>query len=304
MKIAVEFPSVMVREGAEGIACLARAIEDAGYDQIDMFDHVVMGHPLEGRPRGPYPADMPILEALVTLGFLAGVTRRIGLGTEVLVLPQRQPVLVAKQASTLDLLSGRRIRLGLGVGWQESEYEALGVDFHARGRAMDESLDLLARCFSDASIDHQGRFYRARAIAMEPKSRPGGPPLWFGGFSEAAFRRTGERGAGWLGAAGTPEQARRAMDAIRGFAVRAGRDPASIGFQAQLTQPPRAGQSSGRDFYGDPDRVAAAAARAKAQGFDWITLNATGVFLAGARSSGALGEALAKLRDRIRAEVG
>ncbi len=302
MKIAIEFPSVMYREGQEGLARLARAVEDAGYDQIDMFDHVVMGHPREGRPRGPYPANMPILEALVTLGFLAAVTRRIGLGTEVLVLPQRQPVLVAKQASTLDLLSGRRLRLGVGVGWQESEFEALGVEFRSRGRAMDEALALLRKCFVEASIEHEGAFYRARAVAMEPKSRPEGPPLWFGGFSEAAFRRTGEHGAGWLGAAASPEQAGRAMSAIRAHAERAGRDPRAIGFQAQLTPPPRRGE--GGDFYADPDRVARAAAQAGALGFDWVTLNATSVFLAGARSGEALGEALAKLHERIRSEVG
>jgi alkanesulfonate monooxygenase SsuD/methylene tetrahydromethanopterin reductase-like flavin-dependent oxidoreductase (luciferase family) len=166
---------------------------------------------------------------------------------------------------------------------------------------MDESLELLRKCFGETSIEHEGRFYRARAVAMEPKSRAGGPPLWFGGFSQAAFRRTGELGAGWLGGAASPEQARRAMDTIRGHAARAGRDPAAIGFQAQLTPPPRKGE--GGDFYADPDRVARAAAQARSLGFDWVTLNATGVFLAGARSGLALGEALAKLHDRIRAEV-
>ena len=104
MKLAVEFPSVAYRWGTEAALDLARAVEDAGYDEIDMFDHVTMGHPAEGRPSGPYPAQMPLLEAFVTLGAIAAVTRRVGLGTEVVVLPQRQPTLVAKQVATLDIL--------------------------------------------------------------------------------------------------------------------------------------------------------------------------------------------------------
>src|SRR5438128_2110078 len=140
MKLTVEFPSVSYREGPDAVRRFARAVEQIGYDHIDMFDHVVMGFPIEGRAPGPYPASMPILEALMTLSYVAAVTSRVTLGTEVLVLPQRQPTLVAKQVSTLDMLSGGRVRLGLGVGWQESEYEALGEDFRARGKRMDEAI--------------------------------------------------------------------------------------------------------------------------------------------------------------------
>ena len=126
MKLAVEFPSVAYRWGEGSVLDLARAVEDAGYDEIDMFDHVTMAHPLEGRASGPYPANMPILEALITLTAISTVTRRVGLGTEVLVLPQRQPALVAKQIGTLDILSAGRVRLGCGVGWQAGEFESLG----------------------------------------------------------------------------------------------------------------------------------------------------------------------------------
>jgi len=152
MKLSVEFPSVSYREGQEAVARLARAIEQIGYDHIDMFDHVVMGFPIEGRAPGPYPAGMPILEALMTLSYIAAVTSRVTLGTEVLVLPQRQPTLVAKQVSTLDTLSGGRVRLGVGVGWQESEYEALGEDFHTRGARMDEAIAVLRACWGVATM--------------------------------------------------------------------------------------------------------------------------------------------------------
>ena len=121
MKIAVEFPSVAYREGKAGVVSLAQSIENIGYDEIAVFDHVIMGYPTETRSAPMYPPQMPILEAIVLLGLLATVTERVSLSTEVLVLPQRQPVLVAKQISTIDTLSGGRMRLGVGVGWQESE---------------------------------------------------------------------------------------------------------------------------------------------------------------------------------------
>ncbi|MFT5394230.1 MAG: alkanesulfonate monooxygenase SsuD, partial [Gammaproteobacteria bacterium] len=140
MKLAVEFPSVAYREGPQGVARLAQAIESIGYDQLDIFDHVVMGFPSPGRAPSHYSAKMPILEALMTLSYAAAVTSRIGLGTEVLVLPQRQPVLVAKQFATLDTLSGGRARVGVGIGWQPPEFEALGEDFHTRGRRTDEAI--------------------------------------------------------------------------------------------------------------------------------------------------------------------
>jgi probable F420-dependent oxidoreductase len=185
MKLTVEFPSVSYREGPQGVMHLARAIEQIGYDHIDMFDHVVMGYPMEGRPPGPYPAQMPILEALMVLSYMAAVTTRVTLGTEVLVLPQRHPTLVAKQVSTLDTLSGGRVRLGVGVGWQESEYEALGEDFHTRGARMDEMIRLLRTYWSDAQVDFKGRHYQITAIGMEPK-----PPQGAGSRSGSAAART------------------------------------------------------------------------------------------------------------------
>src|SRR5262249_41999213 len=150
MKLSVEFPSVSYREGPEAVRRMAQAIERIGYDHLDILDPVVMGQPMDGRPPGPYNPAMPIIEALMGLSCLAAVTSRVTLGTEVLVLPQREPTLVAKQVSTLDTLSAGRVRLGIGVGWQESEYEALGEDFRTRGQRMDEAIRLLRAYWSDA----------------------------------------------------------------------------------------------------------------------------------------------------------
>ena len=306
MKLAVEFPSVSHREGPAMVARMARGIEEIGYDHVDIFDHVVMGFDIDGREKSLYSPKMPILEVVSTLSFIAAVTERVTLGTEVLVLPQRQPALVAKQFSTLDTLSGGRARLGIGVGWQESEFEALGETFADRGRRTDEAIELIRAYWREARVDFDGEHYRAVAMAMEPKSPQGeGLPIWVGGNTPPAFRRCGTYGDGWLASRATDaEFAKRAMDAIREAAVAAGRDPEAIGWQSQIAPPPRPGDEKGKSFYAEPDRVAARAVALKGMGFEYVTLNATAVFQSGARGVEPMLERLHALHERLRAEVG
>ena len=303
MKISVEFPSVAYREGPAGVIRLAKAIEDIGYDHIDMFDHVIMGYPTDTRAAPMYPPQMPIMEAMMMLSYIAAVTTRVGLGTEVLVLPQRQPTLVAKQISTLDTLSGGRVRLGVGVGWQASEYEALGENFNDRGRRMDEAILFLRHWFRDSKVDFNGEYYSAVAMAMEPKSPQGANlPIWVGGGSPAALRRTGALGDGWLGTAGLDaRRTARALDTIRQAAEAADRDPASIGLQMMLDVPPR--DEAGRNFYKDDDNVARRAVELREQGFQWGALNATAIFQAGFRSIDALIDKLHAIHARLSAEL-
>jgi len=303
MKLAVEFPSVVYREGPAAVARLARAIETIGYDQLDMFDHVVMGFPTADRAAPTYPPQMPIMEALMMLAYFAAVTSRIGLGTEVLVLPQRQPVLVAKQIATLDTLSGGRMRLGVGVGWQASEYDALGEDFGNRGARMDEAIDLLRTCWGEAHIEFTGDFYQANAMAMEPKPPQAAQlPIWIGGNSPRALRRVGELGNGWMAQAFTnPAVAKAAIATIHRHAEAAGRDPSAIGLQQMLDLPPR--DAGGKAFYNDLDRVVARAEAVQAMGFAWCALNATAMFQAGARSVDALIDKLQVLHDRLRKQL-
>ena len=304
MKLSVEFPSVSYREGPEAVRRMAQGIERIGYDHIDIFDHVVMGHPMEGRPPGPYNAAMPIIEALMGLSYLAAVTSRVTLGTEVLVLPQREPTLVAKQISTLDTLSGGRVRLGIGVGWQESEYEAMGEDFHTRGARMDEAIQLLRTYWGEARVDFAGKAYRAVAMAMEPKPPQGRAlPIWIGGNSEIALRRVGRLGDGWLASrVAEASDARRAIESIHRHAREAGRDPATIGLQSMVAPPPR--DAAGKTFYADHDAVIGRVMALRAMGFGWVALNATAIFQAGARTVDAIIDALAHLHDKIRAELG
>lgn len=303
MKLTVDFPSVAFREGPKKVLELGRALEDMGYDEIAVFDHVVMGYPTEDRAGPRYPPQMPILEAIVLMAQLAAVTETIGLATEVLVLPQRQPVLVAKQISTIDTMSEGRVRLGVGVGWQRSEYDALEEDFSNRGRRMDEAIKLIRAYWSDEQVDFDGRYYSATAMAMEPKPpQAGGPPIWIGGGSKAALRRVAELGDGWMGSALVDEDATEAAVAeIRSHAESIGRDPSEIGMQMMLQPPPT--KEADKRYYADHDQVVRRAARLAEMGFDWVSLNATAVFQAGARSVGAMIEELAQLRAKIAAEV-
>jgi len=300
MKISIEFPSVVYREGSEGILKLAKAIESIGYDELDMFDHIVMGYPTQRRKAPIYPPQMPILEALMTLGFIASATSTIALGTEVLVLPQRQPVLVAKQVSTLDTLSGGRMRLGVGVGWQASEYDSLNEDYSTRGARMDEAIQLLRACWSDEKIIFQGKFYQCDNIAMEPKPPQGANlPIWIGGMSERALKRAGEQGNGWM-TVGTisADEFKNSRKRIEEYAQKCGRNPQQIGYQAMLGAPPT--EARGKAFYADLDVVASTANRLAEMGFDWLAVNATAVFQSGARNLDDLIDALAAIYTRIR----
>ncbi|MEM8767029.1 MAG: LLM class F420-dependent oxidoreductase [Pseudomonadota bacterium] len=300
MKLSVEFPSVAYREGPEGVSRLAKAIEDIGYDQLDMFDHVVMGFPTDNRPAPMYPPEMPIMEALMVLAYAAAVTERIGLGTEVLVLPQRQPVLVAKQISTLDTLSAGRVRLGVGVGWQASEYDALEEPFENRGARMDEAIDLIRSYWGERQVDFKGTHYSTTAMAMEPKPPQGaGLPIWIGGNSKRALRRVAEKGDGWLATAFTDAAAAgRALERIRAFAEAADRDPAEIGLQQMLDVPPR--DEVGKNFYKNLDHVEARAVAVREMGFQWGALNATAIFQSGARSVDAIIDTLGAIHERLR----
>ena len=304
MKLTVDFPSVAFREGPAKVLEFGRGLEQIGFDEIAVFDHVVMGYPTEDRSGPRYPPQMPILEAVVLMAQLAAVTERIGLSTEVLVLPQRQPVLVAKQISTIDLLSNGRVRLGVGVGWQASEYEALEEDFGNRGRRMDEAIAVLRAYWSDERIDFDGRYYRSTAMAMEPKPvQPGGPPIWIGGGSSAALRRTARLGDGWMGSAMVDDaMIRGALETIRAEAEAIDRDPDEIGLQMMLQPPPT--REEDKVWYADHDRVVRRVEGLAGLGFEWVSLNATAVFQAGARSVDAMLDELGRLQAKITAAVG
>jgi probable F420-dependent oxidoreductase len=295
MFIAVEFPLAPHRSGTNAVLELAKAIEGIGYDEIDLFEHVTVGLPIPGRDEQQQAAP-ELLEPLVTLGAIAAVTQRIRLGTGVLVLPQRQPALVAKQVATLDLLSGGRVRLGAGAGWQRAEYASLGVPFEERGRRMDEAIVLIRRYWTEPSVTFAGEFFQAEAMAMDPKPvQPGGPPIWIGGDSEAALRRAGRLGDGWLAMANSDDivaTAHEKLATIRAAAEEAGRDPTAIGFQARISDPLNLEAISRRVF-----------ALSQA-GFTWTSVSMPELEAAGVTSIEAQVDALGQIRERILSAAG
>jgi probable F420-dependent oxidoreductase len=222
--LATNVFSLVHPAAATDLLDLAQVVEELGFDEIDLGDHVTIGRPLPGRPM-PNPPAAALLEPLVALGAISAVTRRIRLGTGVLILPQRQPALVAKQVATLDRLSNGRLRLAVGVGWQAPEYESLGVPFGERGCRMEEAIELMRLYWSHPSVTFHGRFFHAEAMAVDPPPvQPGGPPVWLGGGSEAALQRVGRLADGWLAVGEDPQSirdkvsmiARAAQDATRG----------------------------------------------------------------------------------------
>lgn len=166
----------------------------------------------------------------MSLGYLAGVTARIALRTAVVILPQRGPAVVAKQAAAADALSGGRVELGLGVGWHREEYDALEVPFGERGRRMDEGIELMKQLWVRDRVDFSGRFYRVDGMAMAPKPvRRPHPPLWFGGTTRPAFRRVVRHGVGWLSRpVQTSDEIASSWREIREMATAAGRDPEEL----------------------------------------------------------------------------
>jgi probable F420-dependent oxidoreductase len=298
MKVSIVFPNVIYREGPEAVGRFIRGVESLGFDELDMFDHVLMGYPTETRDAPFYPSQMPLMEALMTLSFAAAITERIGLGTGVLVLPQRQPALVARQVATLDTLSGGRVRLGVGVGWQASEFQALGENFRNRGRRLDEAVRLLRAYWRDERVDFAGEHYQAEAMAFEPKPAQGASvPIWIGGAVPRTLERVAAYGDGWMGQfVKGPEVATKLISRIREKAEALGRDSASIGMQLSLA--PFHGERR-KGFFTDIPWMADRYRELESLGFDWTSIDMVGVFQSGARSVDAMLERLTELRESL-----
>ncbi|MAM81675.1 MAG: LLM class F420-dependent oxidoreductase [Gammaproteobacteria bacterium] len=285
MKISIVFPSVMYREGPEGVAKLIQAFEEIGFDEMDMFDHVVMGYPTATRRAPFYTPQMPIMEAMTVLSFAAAITNTIRLGTGVLVLPQRQVTLVAKQASSIDTLSAGRLRLGVGIGWQESEYQALGEDFNTRGRRFAEGIQLMRSCWRDEHINFAGRYYHLDEIAMEPKPPQRAEiPIWIGGTKEPQLKRVAALGDGWMAmtAPGDPPL-KENLARMRELLVAEGRDPATFPMQMSLS-PDALDREKRKRFYGEPGLMLERTAELRELGFSHVAMDCVPIFQKGYRS--------------------
>src|SRR5436190_14993121 len=199
MQIGAVYPQNELHGDPSAVRRIGTLVEALGFDHLMAYDHVLGAVHADRSPAlpGPYTESDPFHDPFVMFAYLAAITERIGFATGILILPQRQTALVARQAADVDLLSGGRLRLGVGVGWNHAEYEALGQDFRTRGARQEEQIALLRRLFTEPVVHFSGRFDRVDRAALVPK--PARPiPIWLGGSGEAAFDRAARLGDGFI----------------------------------------------------------------------------------------------------------
>ena len=266
-KLGVIFPQTEIGSDPIEIREYAQAAESLGYDYLLAFDHV-LGANADSRPgwKGAYRHTDSFHEPFVLFGYLAGVTSRIGLVTGVLILPQRQTVLVAKQAAAVDVLSGGRLRLGIGIGWNSVEYDALGENFHDRGRRSEEQIEVMRALWTNEAVTYEGRWDKIPDAGINPLPVQRPIPIWFGGGADQVLRRIAKSGDGWISnMAGPDERSRGVMDRLGEYARQEGRDPASIGIETWVSA-----------RHGSPEEWAASAAAWDDFGATHIAFNTMG----------------------------
>ena len=233
LSLGAVLPTNEIGADPAAIRDFAQAVEAMGFHHLLIYDHVLGADTSVHRDlTGPYTKDDPFHEVFVTLGFIAGVTETLEMATAVLVLPQRQTALVAKQCAQLAVLSGNRFRLGIGSGWNQVEYEALGENFRNRGRRQEEQVELMRRLWTEQVVNFDGEFHTVTAAGIEP--RPSAPiEVWFGGHAERQLKRCARIGDGWFPLTPPTAEAGEQMQRMRGYLADAGRDASSFGVEPQ-----------------------------------------------------------------------
>jgi len=264
MRIGVAFPQTRIGTDPVAVRDFAQAAEALGYSHILAYDHVLgANRKTHTDLLGPYSHEDAFYEPFTLFAYLAGVTERIGFATGVIILGQRQTVLVAKQAAVVDVLSGGRLRLGIGIGWNPVEYAALGEDFGNRGRRSEEQVAVLRALWTEELIDFEGKWHRIRDAGLNPLPVQRPIPLWFGGHADRVLERTARLGDGWMQIFYPPDDTfERKRARLYQHAEAAGRDPASIPIESWV--------SIGKD---GPDDWRAEAERWRDLGVRCLTVN-------------------------------
>jgi probable F420-dependent oxidoreductase len=285
VQIGAVFPQTEIGPQAADVRRYGQRAQELGYRHVLAYDHVLGADPAVHHGwDGPYDVTTTFHEPLVMFGYLAAVTS-LELVTGIIIAPQRQTALLAKQAAEVDLLSGGRLRLGVGLGWNQVEYEALGQDFSTRGRRLGEQVGLLRRLWTEPSVSHAGAFDRVTGAGLAPLPVQRPIPIWFGAQSGPAYRRAGRLADGWFPQVPPGPQLDAAREAVAGAAREAGRDPAALGMEGRVS------------WRGDAGRLAGQAARWREAGATHLSVNTMGAGLAGlddhlaalTAASGALG---------------
>jgi probable F420-dependent oxidoreductase len=267
MRIGVVYPQTEFSHDPAAIRDYAQTVEGLGFSHVLAYDHVLGANP--NRPggwQGPYTFESAFQEPFLLFSFMAAVTSNLEFATGIIILPQRQTALAAKQAATLDVLSGGRLRLGVGLGWNQVEYTALNEDFHNRGRRMDEQIEVLNRLWTERLVSFEGRYHTIPDAGLYPMPVQQPIPLWFGGHAPEVMRRLARWGAGWM------PNYRQVADALPTLAVldqelaAAGRKRSDIGIEPRLQY--------GR---GQPEQWEAAIEAWQAEGATHFSVNTMGL---------------------------
>jgi probable F420-dependent oxidoreductase len=268
----------------------AQAAEALGFHFIEVSDHV-LGADRGALPgfTGPYDVDDSFHETFITLAYIAAVTERVGLASGVLILPQRQTALVAKQAAQVDIVSGGRLRLGIGVGWNPVEYAALGQDWHVRGRRQAEQIVLMNRLWTERSVTFAGEFDTVEHAGINPLPIQRPIPIWFGGGVEAVLKRAAIYGQGWIPLANPDDRLQGQLERLHGYLRTQGRAPGQFGIEAWI-----------RSSIGMPDTWRQAAERWRGLGSTHITFYTSGQDIAAVSQQIA---AMQQFRDAVAATI-
>jgi probable F420-dependent oxidoreductase len=235
MQIGVIYPQTELPTDPDTVRAYVRRVEELGYSHLAIYDHVLGADPaVHAGWKGPYDVDTTFHEPLVFYGFVAAITQ-LELVTGIVVAPQRQTALLAKQAAEVDILSQGRFRLGIGIGWNPVEYEALGQDFSTRGEREEKQIELLRRLWTERSVTQEGKFDRITGAGLAPLPVQRPIPIWLGGVSPAAYRRMGRLADGWFPRLELGPDFDAARATIAEAAAEAGRDPTAIGMEARVS---------------------------------------------------------------------
>jgi probable F420-dependent oxidoreductase len=235
MKIGVVFPQTEFPSDPIVIRDYAQAVEGMGFTSIHAYEHVLGANPdRPGGLSGPYTYKDPFFEPFCLFSYLAGLTHKVEFVTGILILPQRQTALVAKQAATLDVLSTGRLRFGVGIGWNEAEYTALGEDFHNRGKRSEEQVELLRLLWTQPLVKFEGRWHNIPDAGINPLPVQRPIPIWFGGSDERVLRRMAQLGDGWMLTTRSIEQSLPLLDKLSRFLDEAKRDKSTFGIEPRL----------------------------------------------------------------------
>ena len=268
MRVGVVFPQTELGGDPGAVRAYGERVEELGFSHILAYDHVVGADPaVHNGWNGPYDVHTTFHEPFVMFGYLAAVTKRVELVTGVIILPQRQTVLVAKQAAEVDLLSGGRLRLGIGVGWNAVEYEALGEEFSNRGKRSAEQISLLRRLWTEQTVTFDGAFHRVTGAGIAPLPTQQPIPVWIGAASAPGFARAGRLADGWFPMMAPGPKLDEARAVVERAALEAGRDPASIGMEGRV------------DWRGDSDAVTNELAAWAEAGASHVAVNTMGAGL-------------------------